>query len=98
VVVYKDLDALRMHRLVETTVDDNGNTLFISKGDSRLENDKPWTRQQFLGVALKYKNGERAHSIKVFVLPAWRNKLNFRLVWVVGIVRKIMKKFNGLMA
>jgi hypothetical protein len=94
VVVYKDNDVLRMHRLEKITVDDNGNLQFISRGDSRLDNDKPWTREQFLGVAVKYKDTDRLKSIKVYVPQPWRIKFNYCLVWVVGKMKSGIKKIG----
>jgi hypothetical protein len=95
VVVYKDNDVLRMHRLVKITVDDKGNQLFISRGDSRLDDDRPWTREQFLGMAVKYKDGDRFKSIKVFVPQPWRIKFNFRLVWVICKTKSVMRKLGS---
>jgi signal peptidase I len=94
VVVYNDNDVLRMHRLVKITFDDKGNPQFISRGDSRLDNDRPWTREQFLGVAVKYKDGNRFKSIKVFVPWPWRIKFNFRLVWVICKMKSVIRKLG----
>jgi signal peptidase I len=92
VVVYKDNGILVMHRLLGIATDDNGNLQFITRGDSRMEPDKPWTQKQFLGVAIRYKEAKREHTIRTFLPPAWRYKFNNRLLWVYSIIKRLTEK------
>jgi signal peptidase I len=88
VVVYRESNILVMHRLLEIT-DDNGNLQFITRGDSRMESDKPWTQQQFLGVAVVYKGINRECAINTFIPPPWRYKYNRWLLWLYLIIKRV---------
>jgi hypothetical protein len=92
VVVFKDRGIMVMHRLLEITIGDNGHLRFNTRGDSRMEPDKPWTQNQFLGVAVRYKGAKREHSVRIFVPSAWRYKYNYLLLWVFIKI----KKFTGI--
>jgi hypothetical protein len=89
VVVYKDNGIMVMHRLLEIADGDNGNLQFITRGDSRLEPDKPWAQKQFMGVAVSYKESKREHAIRTFLPPAWRYKFNNRLY---SIIKRLIGK------
>jgi signal peptidase I len=91
VVVYKHGDILVMHRLLEIT-EDNVNLQFVTRGDSRMESDKPWTQQQFLGVAVIYKGINREYPINTFIPPAWRYKYNCCLLWLYLIIKRVTGK------
>lgn|GEM_PF-4358092 len=80
---------LVMHRLVEIEEDDSGKLLFITRGDSGMENDKPWPQQQLMGVAVSYKRGEKEHLVKTFIPGAWRHKYNRRLLWMFGKIKRL---------
>jgi len=71
-----------MHRLVEIISDDSGKLLYITRGDSVKEPDKPWPQQQLIGVAKSYKRGRKEHSIKAFIPGACRYLFNHRLLWM----------------
>jgi hypothetical protein len=89
VVVYKDNGILVMHRLLEIAAGDNGNLHFITRGDSRLEPDKPWAQKQFMGVAVRYKEANREYAIRTFLPPAWRYKFNNRLLMVYSKIKRL---------
>lgn len=74
--------SLVMHRLVEIISDDSGKLLYITRGDSVKEPDKPWPQQQLIGVAKSYKRGRKEHSIKAFIPGACRYLFNHRLLWM----------------
>lgn len=82
---------LVMHRLVEIKDDDSGNSLLITRGDSGMENDKPCPQQQFLGVAVSYKRGEKEHLVKTFILGEWRYKYNRRLLWIFNKINRLKR-------
>jgi hypothetical protein len=80
---------LVMHRLIEIRVDDRVNPQLITRGDSLNESDKPWPRQQLLGVALSYKRSGKEHLIKNFIPGEWRYKYNRRLLWMFGKIKRL---------
>ena len=80
---------LVMHRLIEIRVDDRVNSQLITRGDSLNESDKPWPRQQLLGVAVSYKRSGKEHLIKNFIPGAWRYKYNRRLLWMFGKIKRL---------
>lgn len=80
---------LVMHRLVEIKDGDSGNSLLITRGDSGIENDKPWPQQQLLGVAVNCKRGKKEHLVKTFIPGAWRYKYNRRLLWMFGKIKRL---------
>jgi signal peptidase I len=98
VIVYKDNDILVMHRLLKITADSNENLQFITRGDSRKETDKPWNREQFLGVAVSYKGNRKEHRVKSFIPPEWRYTLNRRVLWGYAMIRNVMGRSNGVTA
>jgi signal peptidase I len=80
---------LVMHRLTEIRVDDRVIPQLITRGDSLNESDKPWPRQQLLGVAVSYKRSGKEHLIKNFIPGAWRYKYNRRLLWMFGKIKRL---------
>jgi len=80
---------LVMHRLIKIRVDDRFNSQLITRGDSLNESDKPWPRQQLLGVAVSYKRSAKEHLIKNFIPGAWRYKYNRRLLWMFGKIKRL---------
>jgi len=94
VTIQTDNKSLVMHRLIEITEGNDGESLFITRGDSVKEPDKPWAQQQLLGLAKSYKRGKKDHSIKTFTPGAWRYLYNHRLLWMYN---KIMRLTRGLM-
>ena len=95
VVVYKENNGLVMHRLIEIIDNDPNNILFITRGDSMLEPDKPWPLQQLMGVAVRYKGGRREHSVKTFVPGVWRYGYNRRMLWIYN---KLMRLYDKMKA
>jgi signal peptidase I len=95
VVVYKDNGSLVMHRLIEIIDDDPNNILFITRGDSMLEPDKPWPLQQMMGVAVSYRGVKKEHSVKTFVPGVWRYGYNRRLLWKYN---KLMRLYDKIKA
>jgi hypothetical protein len=92
VVVYKDKGILVMHRLLEITGRDKGHLQFITRGDSMMEPDNPWTQDQLLGVAVRYKRVKREHSMRKVVPPACRYKYNHRLLWMFSKIMRMTGK------
>jgi hypothetical protein len=82
---------LVMHRLVEVKKDDSGNLLFITRGDSMMEPDEPWTQQQLVGVAVSYKQGKKEYPVKSFVPKGRRYKYNRRLLWMYSKVMRLTR-------
>jgi hypothetical protein len=80
---------LVMHRLIDIKYDGSGNPLFITRGDSGREDDRPWPRQQLMGVAVSYKRGKRAHLVKNFVPGTRRYKYNRSKLWMISKINRI---------
>jgi signal peptidase I len=89
VVVFQKSGVLVMHRLIRIALDDNGNPLFITRGDSGIEPDKPVTRQQLIGIAVTGKGTKKEYPIRSFLPPAWKYILNRRLLSVYIIIRRL---------
>jgi hypothetical protein len=89
VVVYRDNNILVMHRLVEIITIDKRNPLFITRGDSMMEPDKPFPLQKLLGVAVRYKGVRKEHSLKTHVPRAWRYRYNRTLLWLLGKIKRL---------
>ena len=89
VVVYKENSGLVMHRLVQIIDDDSsGKPLFITRGDSRMEPDRPVTLQQLIGMAVNYKDVKKEHFVKTFVPGVWRYKYNRMLFWLYNKLKR----------
>jgi signal peptidase I len=87
VVIYIENKVLVMHRLIAIIDRNDGEPLFITRGDSGIEQDKPWPQQQLLGVAVIYKRAEKGHSVKSFVPGVWRYEYNRRLLWLYNWIK-----------
>jgi len=81
---------LVMHRLVDIKHDDSGNPLLITRGDTEMENDKPWVQQQLIGAAVSYKRCGKERLVKVFVPGVRRYKYNRRVLWVVNKISRVI--------
>jgi len=82
VVVYNDNGVLVLHRLIEVIDDGSGNTMFIARGDSLNVADKPFSREQLVGVAVSYKTGKKETSVRNYIPGQWRYRLNSRMLWL----------------
>ena len=67
VVVYLENTRLVMHRLVKITCIESDKAVFISRGDSLKDYDRPWHQDQLTGIAVMYKRGVKEHSIPTFL-------------------------------
>ena len=79
---------LVMHRLIGIYNNPSGKPLFITRGDSGKEPDKPWPQQQLIGVAVNYKRDKKEQLIKTFIPAFWRYIYNLMFLWMF---RKIMR-------
>ena len=86
-------DRLVLHRLIETKVDDSGNPLLITRGDSAMKQDKPWPLQQLIGIAESYKRDKKEYPINTFIPGILRYLFNRNLL---RMVNKFMRLRNGL--
>lgn len=82
-------DILVMHRLVEIRKNDNGETLFITRGDSRLEPDEPWRSDEIIGVVTGRRTGGRVKIVKVFLPGVFRRKVNRFVLWGWWKIRRV---------
>jgi signal peptidase I len=82
VVVYKKNIVFVMHRLIEIIEGNDGAPSFISRGDLGIGQDEPWYKQQFMGIAISYKRGEKENTIRSYIPGVWRYRLNRRLLWI----------------
>ena len=82
VVVYIDNGVLVLHRLKEVIDDGSGNTMLITQGDSLNMADKPFSREQLVGVAVSYKTGKKETSVRNYIPGQWRYRLNSRMLWL----------------
>lgn len=87
-IVYRDNNALVIHRLIAVQ-NNNGEYVFITRGDSRQERDKPLAIQYLLGGAISYKRGKRAHLVKTIVPGDWRYKYNYMLLWLYNMIKRL---------
>ena len=94
VVVCRVNNALIMHRLTGITSDDTGNTMFITRGDSRMENDQPVSSEQLIGVAVLYKSKGKEYAIKTSIPSAWQYRFNARLLWVYGKMKRVVDELR----
>ena len=86
---------LVMHRLIGIMSDNSGEQLFITRGDSRTEPDKPLSQQQLLGVAESYRRGKKEYPVKIFVPCLWRYLFNRMLLWLYGKFMRFHNKVRG---
>jgi signal peptidase I len=89
VLVYENNGVFVMHRLINIITAKSGKKLFVTRGDSLNEPDKPWPQQQLLGVAVSYKRSGKEHLIKKFIPDAWRYKYNRRFLWMFGKIKRL---------
>lgn len=85
---------LVMHRLVEIKNDDSGIPLFITRGDSGIASDKPWTQKQLLGVAVCYKRGKKEYQVNSFIPDDWRYTYNRRMLWVYSKLMRLRRMLS----
>lgn len=78
---------LVMHRLIGINDDGSGKPLFITRGDSGTEPDKPWPQQQLIGVAVSYKRCKKEYSVKTLLPGMWRYLFNRRLLWLFNKIK-----------
>jgi signal peptidase I len=90
VVVCVENGKLVLHRLVEMKNDASGNSFYITRGDSIMESDQPWSQNQLLGIAVSYKRRKNEQLIKIFIPGKWRYKYNRRLLWVFNKVKRLI--------
>ena len=82
VVVYIDNGVLVLHRLKEVIDDGSGNTMLITQGDSLNMADKPFSREQLVGVAASYKTRKKETSVRNYIPGQWRYRFNRRILWL----------------
>jgi hypothetical protein len=82
VVVFEKTGVFVMHRLIELIVGNNGEPSFLSRGDQGIEQDKPWSQHQIMGIAISYKRGNKEQIIRSYIPGVWRYRLNRRLLWI----------------
>jgi signal peptidase I len=89
VVVYENNKVFVMHRILEIIYGSSGVELFITRGDSGIEHDKPWPQQQIVGVAISYKRGGKEHLIKTLIPGTMRYLTNRRILWLFNMIKKL---------
>jgi hypothetical protein len=82
-------DLLVLHRLLEIRIADNGDKIYITRGDSRMEPDLPWPQQQLLGMAVSFKRGKKEHPVKTYIPGEWRYLFNGRLLRVFNKIKRL---------
>ena len=87
VVVYRDNNSLVIHRMVEIQ-NNNGEYIFITRGDSRMGNDLPLGRQKLIGQAVTYKRGEKVQQVKNIVPGRINYKFNWFALWFYFKIKK----------
>jgi hypothetical protein len=87
VVVYDNSGVLVMHRLIKIIAGTEDKPIFITRGDSGIEKDKPWHMQQLAGTALTYNRDDKEHSIRSYIPSVCRYKYNQRLLWLHNRIR-----------
>jgi signal peptidase I len=79
---------LVMHRLIKIIVGNDGEPMFITRGDSGIEKDKPWLLQQLAGIALTYTRDDKEHFIGSYIPGVCRYKYNQRLLWLHNLIKR----------
>lgn len=82
VIVYDNNGVLVMHRLIKIIGRNDTKPLFITRGDSGIEQDMPWTEQQLVGVAVSYNRADKEHSVRSYIPGVWRYEYNRRMLWI----------------
>ncbi len=83
-----------MHRLIEISKDYNGDHLFITRGDSRMEADEPWKAEQLVGVAVSARSGKKERKVKSFIPSEFRYKLNWWMLWGWGKIGSMLGRLR----
>lgn len=89
VVIYELNNVFVMHRLIEITEGSAGDQLFITRGDSGMEYDKPWQQQQVIGVVISYKRDGKEHLINTLIPGTWRYLFNRRILWLFNKIKSL---------
>ena len=74
---------LVMHRVIDIKDENSSEPLIITRGDSRMENDKPWPLHKLMGIAVSCKRNMTVYPVKTFVPVELRYKLCRMWLWVV---------------
>jgi signal peptidase I len=90
VVVFNESGVLVTHRLIKIIEEDECKTMYITRGDSMKEYDKPWPREKLVGVVLVFKRNMMPNHLKLFLPRIWRYKFNRGLLWLLN-KRKILQ-------
>ena len=88
---------LVMHRLIGIYDDRSGKPLFITRGDSGKEPDKPWPQQQLIGVAVRFKRGKKEQLIKTFIPTSWQYIYNLMLLWMFNKIMRLNRMVDRLL-
>jgi signal peptidase I len=96
IIVYQQHGIFIMHRLRGIVKDDQGNHLFISRGDSGMKPDKPWLKQDLLGLAVSYKRGKKAYLLHPFLPGSLRYQINHSLLVIYLKIMRLKRFFRSL--
>jgi signal peptidase I len=88
IVVFNTNSELVIHRLIETAEDNNGERIFITRGDCMKEKDIPLQISQIIGVAAKYKRSGNDHSIRAYIPGRYRYLYNRKLLWMYNKLKR----------
>lgn len=95
VVIYEENNSLVMHRLIRIQKNDQGDLLFITRGDSLSTVDNQWKLDQLVGVAQQYKRLKIDRLVKPSIPGELKYMYNRNLLWLF-VKRNRLKKIIGL--
>jgi hypothetical protein len=77
------------HRLIKIRKSKSGETLYITKGDSRPEYDEPWRKEQIIGIVTGRKTKSGIKEIRYFVPGKMRFAFNRILIWFYWRIKRL---------
>lgn len=90
IIVARRDDTLVLHRLVKISKDATGSTVYITRGDSRTEDDPPWQADQLIGLADSYMRNNRQRIIIRRIPSEKEYKINRMLLWLWVKLSKVL--------
>jgi signal peptidase I len=89
ILIVRNDDILILHRLLEIGKNNNGETVFITRGDSMTEPDPPAGNDQVIGTADSFRRNNRRMSLRSRITPGYEYRLNRVKLWVWFKIKKL---------
>ena len=92
ILIIKADNSLVLHRLIEIRMNNEANTVFITRGDCMNESDPPVMSDQIVGIAHSFRRNNKQRLLSSLVPAKSGYKFNKMKLWVWFK----MKKLKGL--